>query len=87
MPSSIRNWRTAMSPDPVSTETVSLAEALPREIQRVREEVMPVYQTIQTGAFAVLMMKQDLLKASTAIAEQDTVAMIRALEALRGYNL
>jgi hypothetical protein len=71
----------------MSTVSLTLAEALPREIQRVREEVMPIYQTIPTGALAVLMMKQDLLKASAAIAEQDTVGMLRAYEALKGYKL
>jgi len=73
------------SPDSRSSET--LADALPREMERIRNEVMPVYQTIPTGALAVLMMKQDLLRASAAISEQDTVAMIRALDALRGYSL
>lgn len=65
----------------------SLAEALPREIQRVREEVLPLYQTIPTGALAVLLMKQDLLSASAAIADGDVVAQIRAYEALQGYQL
>jgi hypothetical protein len=71
----------------VSTKSLTLADALPLEMHRVREEVMPVYQTIPTGAFAVLMMKQDLLKASAAMAEQDTVGMLRAYEALKGYKL
>lgn len=71
----------------MTTKSLTLAEALPREIKRVREEVMPVYETIPTGAFAVLMMKQDLLKASAAIVDQDTVAMLRAYEALKGYEL
>lgn len=71
----------------MTSDPVSLAEALPLEIQRIREEVMPIYQTIPTGALAVLMMKQDLLKASAAMAEQDTVGMLRAYEALRGYQL
>lgn len=73
--------------DAPSKDSMSLAEALPLEIQRIREEVMPIYQTIPTGALAVLMMKQDLLKASAAMAEQDTVGMLRAYEALRGYQL
>lgn len=68
-------------------EASTLGDALPREIQRVREEVMPVYAEIgPSGAFAILMMKQDLLKASAAIADGDVVAQIRAYEALKGYS-
>jgi hypothetical protein len=70
-----------MTPDTVG-------EALPREMTRVRDEVMPAYIEIgPPGAIALAMMRHDLDEAQRAMVEGDVVAMIRVLESLRGYTL
>lgn len=67
--------------------TESLGEALPREIARVRDEVMPSYLAIGTpGTFALLMMRADLDAASKAMLEGDIAAMIRTYQNLKGYH-
>jgi hypothetical protein len=65
----------------------TLGEALPKEIARVRDQVMPAYISIgPPGAFALAMMRQSMDAASKAMIEGDTVAMIRAYEDLKGYE-
>lgn len=64
-----------------------LGEALPREMARVRDEVMPVYASIPTGMFALAMMRRSLDVAARAMAEGDLPAMIAAYEDLKGYRL
>lgn len=65
----------------------TLAEALPEEMARVRDEVMPAYQSIgPAGGFALAMMRADLDRAAKAMAESDTVGMLRAYEALCKYD-
>lgn len=69
-----------------SLTTETLADALPREMERVRE-LIPQYQSIgAAGTFAIVCMRQDLLHAAAAIADQNTVEMIRAYQALKGYK-
>lgn len=66
---------------------MSLGQALPAEMARVRDQIMPAY--IQVGApgiFALTMMRADLDAAAKAMAEGDPVAMLRAYEALKGYG-
>jgi len=66
----------------------TLGEALPREMTRVRDEVMPAYQEIGlAGAPALILMRHDLGLAAKAMAEGDVAAMLRAYEALKGYTL
>jgi hypothetical protein len=66
----------------------TLGDALPREIARVRDEVLPVYLEIGPGgAFAAAMMRQDLDRASKAMIEDDVVEMVRVYESLKGYEL
>lgn len=66
----------------------TLAEALPREMARVRDQVLPIYDTVGAGgSFAIAMMKADLDAAARAMAEGDILAMIRAYKALEGYKL
>lgn len=68
--------------------TDTLGDALPREMTRVRDEVMPAYAAIGTpAAFALAMMRADLDAAQRAMIEGDTVAMIRLYESLKGYKL
>lgn len=65
----------------------SLGEDLPREMARIRDQVMPAYMAIGTaGAFALAMMRKDLDDAARAMAEGDVTGMLRAYEALRGYD-
>lgn len=66
----------------------SLGDALPLEMARVRDVVMPVYQSIgREGQPALMMMRVSLDVAARAMAEGDVVAMIRAFEDLKGYSL
>jgi len=65
---------------------VTLAEALPRAQARVRA-LIPMYREIgNAGVFALAMMELSLRRADQASAAGDVVAMIRALEDLRGYK-
>lgn len=65
----------------------TLGDALPLEMARVRDEVMPAYQAIGgVGIFALTLMRAELDRAAKALAEQDVVQMIRSLESLRGFH-
>lgn len=65
----------------------TLGDALPREVARVRDEVLPAYLEIgPPGQFAAAMMRRDLDAASKAMIEGDTVEMIRVYESLKGYS-
>ena len=61
----------------------SLAEELPKEQQRVRE-LLEVYNTIPTGAFGAMMLRQALGRAEQAAPSGDVVAMLRSYEELKG---
>lgn len=62
----------------------TLGDALPREIARVRDVVLPQYVAIgPPGMFAVMMIQKDLNEANRAMMEGDTVAMIRVYQALK----
>jgi len=63
----------------------TLADALPREMARV-QKLLPLYDSIPTGVFAATMMRADLDAAAKAMANGDTVEMIRRLESLRGFK-
>lgn len=65
--------------------TETLGEALPKEMARVRE-LLPMYDAIPTGVFAATMMRNDLDAAARALAEGDTVAMLRVYESLKGFT-
>jgi hypothetical protein len=69
-------------------EVDTLGDALPREVTRVRDEVLPAYLEIGVaGQFAAAMMRADLDKASRAMIEGDVVAMVQVYESLKGYQL
>jgi len=62
----------------------TLGDALPREMARVRDEVMPAYLEIgPAGALALALMRRDLDMAAKAMAEGDVVAMMHAYLALK----
>lgn len=68
-------------------EPKTLGEALPKEMARVRDEVMPAYQEIgHAGSYALTMMRHDLDAAAKALAEGDVVKMMKCYEALKGYS-
>jgi hypothetical protein len=72
----------------VTDEQESLGTALPKEMARVRDVVMPVYREIgAAGAMALTMMRMDLDAAAKALAEGNVIAMIHAYESLKGYEL
>ena len=65
----------------------TLGDALPREMARVRDEVIPAYVEIgAAGALALVMIRADLDEAAKALASGDIERMIRALETLRGVR-
>ncbi len=66
----------------------SLGEELPKEMARVRDEVMPAYIEIgPAGMFALTFMRRDLDAAAHAMAEGDLPSMIAAYQALKEYKL
>jgi hypothetical protein len=66
----------------------SLGEELPKEMARVRDEILPVYIEIgKPGIFAATMMRNDLDRAAKAMSEGDLPEMIRAYQALKEYEL
>jgi hypothetical protein len=71
----------------LSGETKSLGEALPLEMARVRDEVLPAYvETGAAGAFAVAMMRHDLNEAAKALASQDVVKILSVYKKLTLWN-
>ena len=61
----------------------TLADALPKEIARVRE-VLGNYKEIgPSGMFGAAMIEQDLRAADAAVMSGDVVAMLRAYNALK----
>lgn len=69
----------------------SVGEALPREMKRVREVVLPAYYEVlkenpMTG-LAIGMMQASLTAAEKALSEGDVLAILRAYEDLKGYEL
>lgn len=65
----------------------TLGEALPKEMARVRDELMPMYQSIgPAGGFALALMRAELDRATKALAEGDLPTMIVSYEALKGFK-
>jgi hypothetical protein len=68
--------------NPVDT----LGDALPREMARVRDDVMPSYVAIGApGRFALVMIRKSLDDAANAMVQGDVVAMMRAYQELKGF--
>lgn len=66
----------------------TLGDALPKEMARVRDKILPEYLSIgPSGKFAVAMMRADLDKAAVAMIKGDCVAMIQVYESLKDYKL
>jgi hypothetical protein len=70
----------------MNTETQTLADALPKEMARVRE-VLGHYKEIgPAGMFGAAMIEQDLRAADSAVMSGDVVAMLRSLKTLQGIT-
>jgi hypothetical protein len=66
----------------------SMAESLPREMARVRDEVMPAYREVgPNGSLALAFMTSDLDRAAKALADGNIVGMIHAYDSLKGYSV
>lgn len=65
----------------------TLGEALPLEMTRVRDKLLPVYDATPGGQIAAAMMRADLDQAQRALASGDVVEMIRVYESLKEYSL
>ncbi len=64
----------------------TLADALPKEMARVRE-VLGHYKEIgPAGMFGAAMIEQDLRVADRAVMSGDVVAMLRSLKTLQGIT-
>lgn len=70
----------------MANDVKTLGEALPAEMARVRDHVLPFYTPEVNGQFAAAMMRQSLDAAAKALAEGDVVAMLRCYEDLKGYD-
>ena len=70
--------------DPVDT----LGDALPREMARVRDELLPLYDGLPGGAgfFAASIMRHDLDRAAKALAAGDVVEMLRVYQSLKSFE-
>ena len=70
----------------MSTEVETLADALPKEMARVRT-VLGYYKEIgPVGEIGAMFIEQDLKAADVAVMSGDVVAMIQSLETLRGIR-
>ena len=70
----------------MSAESTTLADALPAEMARVREVLAQYHEIGPAGAIGAMFIEQDLRVADRAVMSGDVVAMIRALEVLRGIT-
>lgn len=65
----------------------SLGDALPAEMARVRDHVMPLYQEIGVaGLPGLMLMRASLDRAAKALASGDVAEMIRAYEDLKEFK-
>lgn len=65
----------------------SLGIELPKEMARVRDKLMPMYQSIgPSGSFALALMRAELDRATKALAEGDVITMMRSYEALKDFK-
>lgn len=66
----------------------TLGDELPRQIKRVRDELIPAYLECGPGAaITVALMRADLDAASKAMIEGDVVEMLRVCKKLQEWQL
>lgn len=64
--------------------TETLGDALPKEIARVRDDILPLYVEIgPAGAFGAAMIRNDLDAAARAMVSGDVVEMLRLYQVLK----
>lgn len=65
--------------------TDTLGQALPREMSRVRDEILPLYDGLPNGAgaFGAMMIRATLDRAQRVIMEGDVIAMIAVYKELK----
>lgn len=67
---------------------MTLGDELPKQVARVRDEVIPAYlECGPGGAFAVAAMRADLDRASKAMIDGDLVEMMRVYKSLKEWQL
>lgn len=71
---------------------VSLAEALPEQIRRVNEDIIPVYESMLgmpnvIVAPTIAMMRHAVNEATKAAASGDVIQMLRWHEELKGLDV
>lgn len=64
----------------------TLADALPREIERV-QDLIPIYESVPMGHLAAVMMRNSIKEAHQAMVGGDVVGMLSSLKDLQGYDL
>lgn len=64
----------------------TLADALPKEIERV-QEIIKEYESIPAGHLAASLMKADIKRAHEAMMSGDLPGMLAAYQALKEYEL
>lgn len=74
-----------------SEETVTLGDALPREMARVRDEILPQYLALRGMPNVIVepqiaMMRASLDAAAKAMARGDVVAMLQSYQDLKEYE-
>lgn len=72
--------------DPLTKETQvqTLGDDLPRQMARVRDELIPAYQSIgPAGTFGLAMLRSSLDRAARAMASGDIVQMLRSYQELK----
>jgi hypothetical protein len=68
----------------MATQSLSLAEAYPKEQERVRN-LLAIYDSLgAVGMFGAAQLRMVLARAEKAAAEHDTVAMVRSYAELQG---
>lgn len=65
---------------------MTLREAIPLEMARVRDELLPLYDAIPAGIFAATLMRLTLDRATRALADGDAVEMVRCFQELKEFE-
>lgn len=66
----------------------NVADELQVQIKRVRDKILPVYDSLgASGKPGAMLMRADLDATTRAILEGDLVEMIARLESLKGWDL
>lgn len=65
----------------------SVGEDLPKQMARVRDELLLVYDAIPAGSIAAAIMRAALDEAADALAAGDIVRIVRVYAQLKGFTL